>query len=351
MRPIPFAPPPPGVLLHAVPTPGFVATPPDIRHVELIPPPEHAAMQPAWNWGEYPPAQVGLYQLHDVIVAEEGLVFGRDMALVEASITQHQPDEIDAARAAIAAAGDLPELSGLHVLCIKRGAANYGHWLAEMLPMALLANDLLGDAVRFLVPPHGGALGDTIRDSLDLAGIPPERIVRIGLAPIRVQELVMVHGLSIHGLYLSPLVAELLDKMAAPIEPSHVGSSIWASRAGAPRCLWGERDLGSVLHFSGWTVFNPGALSFRNQIALFKGTAKVCGVMGAGLSNLLFATPGTRVEVLTPACMPDTFFYLISQLRRLRYRETRCRTASPVGHTPWDGALIQTLPELMATLG
>ena len=240
MRPIPFAPPPPGVLLHTVPTSGFVAIPPDIRHADLIPPPEREAMQPAWNWGEYPPAQAGLYLLANAIVAEEGLVFDQGLELVGASITQHQPEEIAAARAAIAAADDLPQLTGLHVLCIKRGASNYGHWLAEMLPMALLANRLLGDTARFLVPPHEGALGDSIRDSLGLAGISPDRIVRLGPAPIRVRDLVMVHGLSLHGLYLSPLVAELLEQMAAPIAPSHPGCSIWASRAGAPRCPVGR---------------------------------------------------------------------------------------------------------------
>jgi capsular polysaccharide biosynthesis protein len=351
MRPIPFAPPPPGVLLHALPAPGFVAAPPLIRHAELIPPPEREAMRPAWTWGEYPPAQAGLYLLNDVIVAEEGLVFGRDLALVDASITQHQPEEIDTARAAIAAAETLPELTELHVLCIKRGASNYGHWLAEMLPMALIANRLLGDTVRFLVPPYGGALGDTIQESLTLAGIPPERIVRVGPAPIRVRELVMVHGLSMHGLYLSPLVVTSLEQLAAPIAPSHPGCNIWVSRAGAPRSLWEERAFGTVLHFNGWQVVNPGALRFRDQIALFKGAAKICGVMGAGLSNLLFAAPGTRVELITPAGMPDTFFYLISQLRQLHYRETRCLTAPAVGPMPWDGAVIQTLAELMEIVG
>ena len=98
-------------------------------------------------------------------------------------------------------------------------------------------------------------------------------------------------------------------------------------------------------------MVNPGALPFREQIALFKGAAKICGVMGAGLSNLLFATPGTRVELITPAGMPDTFFYLISQLRRLRYRETRCLTTESVGPMPWDGGVVQTLPELMVTVG
>ena len=129
MRPVPFTPPPPGVLLHTVPIAGFTAIPPDIRHADLIPAPVREAMQPAWTWDEYPPAQAGLYLLTDVTVADEGLVFRAGLDLVEASITQHQPDEIAAARIAIAAGDDLPELTGVHVLCVKRGATNYGHWL------------------------------------------------------------------------------------------------------------------------------------------------------------------------------------------------------------------------------
>jgi capsular polysaccharide biosynthesis protein len=307
-------------------------------------------MSHAWHWGEYPPAEVQLRHLTGVTVADEGLVFLAGGDLVDASITQHTPAEIDAARAAIATAADAAPLTGLHVLCVKRGATNYGHWLAEMLPMALLAHHLLGPDVQFLVPRHGGALGDAIRDSLMLAGIAPERIVKLGVAPCRVQDLVMVHGLSLHGVYLSPLVAQLLEDLAVAVIPSHPGCRVWASRVGAPRSLWRERDLGTILHMTGWQVVNPGALPFRDQIALFKGAAVIGGVMGAGLANLLFATRGARAELLTPAAMPDTFFYLISQLRGLRYRETRCPAAASTGPMPWDGALIATLPAVLAML-
>jgi capsular polysaccharide biosynthesis protein len=352
MRPINFAPPPPGAVLHTVHAPGFSAPPPDIAHAELIPPPIRDAMSTAWHWGEYGPATVTLHHLENVTVADEGLVFRDGHDLVEASITQHTPDEIGFARAAIAAMDGTAPLTGLHVLCVKRGATNYGHWLAEMLPMALLAHRLLGPAVRFIVPRHGGALGDTIRDSLLLAGIGPDQIVKLGVTPCRVQDLVMVQGLSLHGLYLSPLVAELLQELAAPVAPYDPGCRIWASRVGAPRCLWRERDLGTILHMTGWQVVNPGALPFRAQIALFKGAALAAGVMGAGLANLLFAAPGARAEVLAPAPMPDTFFYLISRLRGLRYRETRCPISTPTGPTPvWDGGLVKTLPEVLAILG
>jgi capsular polysaccharide biosynthesis protein len=352
MPTVPFVRPPPGELLHSIQTREFMALPPEIRNAHLIPAEEFGVMQAAWTWGEYPAVQIQLHLLRDVTLAEEGLVFLPDLEIVPASITQHGAEEIDDARVAIVAMEPATPLDGPHVLCVKRGASNYGHWLAEMLPMALLANRVLGREVRFLVPPHDGALGRAIRDSLLLAGIEAERIVPWGYEPCHVRELIMVHGLSLHGVYLAPLVAELLSELADRVAPSHPGRDLFVSRAGHPRSLWQEREFGTILSTLGWQVANPGSLSFVDQVALFKGAGRVAGVMGAGLANLLFARPHTRVELFAPANMPDTFYYLISRLRGLRYRETRCwQTRHAFGTAPWDTGLIHTLPELLAALG
>jgi capsular polysaccharide biosynthesis protein len=351
MTPAPLPPAPPGVVLHRVAAAGFAAPPPDVRNAHLIPAPEHAAMQPAWTWGRYPPAEIQLVGLRDVTLAEEGLVFLPGLDLVHASVTQHAPSEIDDAMVAIVI-DDGPVLDGPHVLCVKRGAYNYGHWLAEMLPAALLANRLLGPEVRFLVPPAGGAMGETIRASLQMAGIGLDRIVPFGPAPCQVRELVMVHGLSNHGLYLSPVVAELLQALAEPVTPARPGARLWVSRAGSPRSLCHEAEFAAILQTLGWQVAETGGLAFRDQVALFKGAAMVAGVMGAGLANLLFAPAGARAEVFAPAGMPDTFFYLISCLRGLRYRETRCvQTTHSYGPMPWDGGLVEGLPQALAALG
>ena len=353
VRAVPFPPPPPGDVLCAVPAPGFATRPPRLRNAGLVPPAERAAMQPAWGWGDYPPTEVRLHRLRDVTLAAEGLVFLPGGELAPASLTQHDPAEVEAARAAIAAAGALPELAGPHVLCVKRGATNYGHWLAEMLPVALLAQRLLGPGLRFLVPPAGGALGAAIRDSLALAGIGAERLVPLHYdAPVRVGELVMAHGLSLHGTFLSPVVAEALQAMAAEVPASAPGCKLWVSRAGWPRSLWQEDKVAAVLADMGWRVVEPGSLPFAGQVALFKGAARVAGVMGAGLANLLFAPPDARVDVFAPANMPDTFFWLIAALRGLDYHEARCwQTSQPLGPAPWDTGLVLPLPDLLAALG
>jgi capsular polysaccharide biosynthesis protein len=310
-------------------------------------------MTSAWTWGDFPPAEIRLHRLHDVIVAAEGLVFLPGGELVPASITQHAPDEIAEARRSIeAAGGDLPVLTGPLVLCIKRGTGNYGHWLAEMLPAALLANRMLGPEVRFLVPEVPGALGAAIRDSLGLAGIGPDRVVSRGKAAYRVADLTMVHGLSLHGLYLSPHMVETLQDLAAPVIAAAPGCRLWVSRAGQNRCLWNEREVEAVLRTLGWRVVDPGQMPFPDQVALFKGAARVAGVMGAGLANLLFAPRGARVDVFAPAAMPDTFFWLIACLRGLDHRETRClQPAVSLGPAPWDGGVVLSLTEILAALG
>lgn len=353
MKAIPFAPDPPGPLLHTIPAAGFTTPPPRIRGDHLIPPAVRTAMSPAWHWGDFPPAEIRLHRLRDVVVAAEGLVFLPSGELVPASITQHTPDEIAEARRSIDAAGsDLPILTGPLVLCIKRGVGNYGHWLGEMLPAALLANRVMGGEVRFLAPDAPGALGVAIRDSLSMAGIGADRIVPRSRAPYRVTELTMVHGLSVHGIYLSPQMAETLQDLAAPVTAAAPGCRIWVSRAGQNRCLWNEGEVGEVLRALGWHVVDPGQMPFRDQVALFKGAARVAGVMGAGLANLAFAPRGARVDVFAPAIMPDTFFWLITCLRGLDHREIRClQTVNPQGPAPWDAGVVLSLVEVLTALG
>jgi capsular polysaccharide biosynthesis protein len=210
----------------------------------------------------------------------------------------------------------------------------------------------MGGEVRFLAPDAPGALGVAIRDSLSMAGIGADRVVPRSRAPYRVTELTMVHGLSVHGIYLSPQMAETLQDLAAPVTAAAPGCRIWVSRAGRNRCLWNEDEVGVVLRTLGWQVVDPGQMPFLEQVALFKGAARVAGVMGAGLANLLFVPRGTRVDVFAPAAMPDTFFWLIACLRDLDLRELRClQPANPFGPMPWDAGVVLSLTELLAALG
>lgn len=342
-----------GVALR-VPSPGFTTRPPAVRNRALVPAAALDAMAFAWNTRAYAARDVTLRRMRDAYVLGEGLVFNRDLAVASASVTQHSPAEVDAAavrlRAAVAAGG-IPTLPGTTLLCAKRGATNYGHWMYEMLPVAWLGRTKLrAGEWRALVPGVEGRLGAAIRDALDLLGIPPGQVAAAMPAPQRVEELLIVEGLTAHGRYISPLVADCLADLAGGIAPGEA-ERLWVSRAGESRSFWNEAELCAVFAGSGWTVCRPGELPLREQIRLFKGARHIAGVAGAGLANLAFAAPGARVTSFTPAAMPETFFWLLSELCGHDYREIRSPQAErKVGTAAWDGSLVLGLPDVLAYL-
>ena len=66
------------------------------------------------------------------------------------------------------------------------------------------------------------------------------------------------------------------------------------------RRLLNEEAVAKRLGELGFTCVDPGALSFKEQVALFQSASVVVGVHGAALANLLFAPPEGALVELTP---------------------------------------------------
>ena len=337
---------------YAVASPAFTTRPPCVRNAGLIPVDILRAMHPAWGTRAHGPGTVTMHDMRGVYVVGEGLVFDRNLQLAPPSVTQHSPAEIEAARmrlGAALAAGSIPCHAGRTVLCIKRGASNYGHWLAEMLPVAALCLPAIQGGAAWVLFPDG-PLGRVPADSLDLLGVPRAQMRAHDGAPVWFERLIVAEGLTRHGHHLSPLVMDALDRVAAGV-PAGPAARVWVSRAGLARTLWREGDLCAMLSGMGWTVVQPGGMPLRDQIALFKGARHVAGVNGAGLTNLAFAPPPARVTSFMPAGMPDTFQWLLSELRGHDYTEVRCiQGGTPTGPAPWDAALVEPLPSILSHL-
>ncbi len=324
-------------------SPAFLIAPPDIRHRDRIPPPIHQMMQGAWNRVWYEQRPVTIRALYGVFVAEEGLILSAEGNIELSSIGQHQREAVDSAvmsvQRAIEAAS-FTRLEGSVVLCRRPGTGNYGHWLVEMLPQAYFAAKHLPYAARYMVQAVGGNLKSVMRQTLGRIGVSDDMVVVAGREPVFVERLIVVDGLTDHGVYMSPLVFECLDRIAQSIAPGDC-EKLYAGRGRVPtRALLNEAEFVDSASAGGFISITPGDMPFDKQVAAFKAARKVVGVIGANLANLVFTRPGAEVYILSPADMPDTFFWFICGLRKLRLLDIRCRQPPALRSLAWQSPLM-----------
>ncbi len=317
-----------GTVLISGRSPGFETAAPELQGGELIPGPVRQACS-AWEQRRFAPRDIVVRVVHDAFVAAEGLVFDHGGRLLSRSIRQHEPGMIDVAARAVrdALAGgpvrrhDLPLVLGK-----KRGASNYGHWMIEMLPALHLALAHLDDErIGVLVHDVDDALlGQMMQQTLRRLGIGDRRVRVSGVEPVRVRELIMVEGLTDHGIYMSPLVRDCHERLAHGVAGRGIERVFLLRGAGTNRRFRDETHMVRLAAERGFTVVSPAGLGLDGQIALMRDARLVAGVMGAAMTNLIYAREGARATLFAPAAMPDTFFWFIANLCGLHYREVRC---------------------------
>ena len=94
------------------------------------------------------------------------------------------------------------------------------------------------------------------------------------------------------------------------------------------------------------TVYLEG-MSMMNQILLFQSAEVIIAPHGAGLANLLFCEPGTKVIELMPACEMRPFFWLISEKLDLVYGLQFCAT---VGRQEFQAGITVDIVKLQALI-
>lgn len=338
--------PPDASILMQVTSPAFRPAPPEIVNPELVPDDVVAA-----SWAEretrFASRPVTVWLLRDVFVVCEGLVFDADGRLYRPSVTQHSEAEVVWATAQVRLALE-GRPATLHddvlILGKKRGAGNYGHWLMEMLPaLHLIVDRLRDERIGVLVHDVGDPqLGEVMQRSLRRIGIADDRVRVAGNVPVRVRRLILVEGLTRHGVYMSPLVRDCHERLMHGITGSG-RERVFVARGDRMR-----RDFANPLQAEalarefGFHVLQTAGLSLLQQVAALRDARVVAGAMGAAMTNLAFAHSPAQVVLFAGAEMPDTFFWFVSNHFKHHYREVRCRQTEPdaTSGASYDRALL-----------
>lgn len=223
---------------------------------------------------------------------------------------------------------------GKHYVLLKQTwDRNYGHWLIDALPkLALLEGEIpLEDCVFVVNQQPDTAMRAVVLDSLEAAGVQPWQVRFTPLGKLRFDRLVVLGTTTRHPLVKSPLSVGFLERLGGQVERG--GSPrIYVSRNQySRRRLVNEDAVLEVLRRYGYDVVHPESLSFRDQVATFRGATHVVGNMGAALANLAFSPAGVSVLALATETMEHDFFYDIVCHKRGRYRGLQGRSVDASG--------------------
>jgi len=247
---------------------------------------------------------------------------------------------------------------------INRYCNNYYHIIAQVVPAIAGYRTEAGfaDGILLLAEP-----GSILRRAIELAGVDAPEIMAIEpMVPVDAADLT-VSSLLVGSDDLSLFARSVYDGMMEAAGRSEVGRSgpadsprmIYVWRADAThRPMRNEDELVERLISHGVTPVLLSTLSLDEQIRLFRNARLVIGPHGAGLTNVVFGTPGAVLYELLPQHYRNPCMCRLAQLRGVHYWADAYPSDIAPGlwhhHVPWSVDLAgveRRLAEIMAEHG
>lgn len=206
------------------------------------------------------------------------------------------------------------------------GANNYAHWLLDWVPrLKFLVEDkgLSRHSLLFGMPPNAAQ-----RETFEALKIDPSRIIAVRKATLNASiafSTPEVVGCTTSGRSLrrpaqacAPWALEFVRSLFLNSKALRAGRRIWVDRKGTRRLLLSDetRELLDRLGFE--QIFLEG-MPVRDQAQLFNDCAVIVSAHGAGLSNLVFCEPGTKVLEIFPENYSTSNFFALSSAMELDY--------------------------------
>ncbi|PNY79425.1 glycosyltransferase family 61 protein [Deinococcus koreensis] len=302
-------------------------------HLAAVGPGEEASLEHYGFPADYPPAfrrdkafdPLPMLTLHDVCVSpSSGLVWLPGGELLQESVGSlnsllMHPVWQEELLGPVTVLGAGPPV-------IVHPTAAYYHWLLEILPNTLhLLRAWPGARVltqsrppRFVTDGLAHVLGQATDQVVRAEG--PVRVSQLQLRP---REEFSGFVRTADRQILRAAFQDVLDS-AAP----DASGALYISRAHTPRrAVCNEPALEQALAARGVTVIYAEQLGLTEQVRLFAGATAVVALHGAGLANLVWCRPGTRVLEVFPEGVFNDCYARLAFSQQLDY--TYLRLESP----------------------
>ena len=120
------------------------------------------------------------------------------------------------------------------------------------------------------------------------------------------------------------IVLWLREKFLKEAEYKNLGKKIYIDRSDSlfNHCkIINSSDVWKFLEKKGFTKIKLTEINFKNQVGLFNSANVIIGPHGAGLSNIIFSNPETKIIEIKPENNNNEFFSTISEINNLNYKK------------------------------
>lgn len=183
---------------------------------------------------------------------------------------------------------------------------NYYHWITQALPRLKQAMEVV-DKFILLLPAHHRTEFHT--RSLKLLGVEEVLYFETDHTYYEVHNLLYpAHDIQV-GDYQDNEIRALANALTGKIDWIKGERKIFIQRNGPTRRIENEVKVLKLFTEYGFDVMDFSSLCFEEQIKTALGASVLAGVHGAGLTNMIFMMPGSRVLELTTRLKGDQYYY------------------------------------------
>ena len=189
----------------------------------------------------------------------------------------------------------------------------YYHWIFDILPRVKLALEHEKDVDHIYLQHKLPFQTETLK----IFGIDPSRIVNTEEEPWISADRMIVPCHQIMTGHRHPVWVTdwLREQFMPPQDETGNRRRIYISRSIARnRRVTNEDEIFRLLEPHGFEFVHAEKCTFADQIAMFANAEAIIAPHGAGLSNLVFCAPGTRVIELFPSMTMDCYYRLCDDL-------------------------------------
>jgi hypothetical protein len=201
------------------------------------------------------------------------------------------------------------------------GPCNYTHWLLDALPRLALLDDLPPET-SIIVP---GSLSGWQKESLELMGV-FDRCRPTSEEHLLIDRYYFSSPTAMLDCYNPYGVKFLRDIFLSKDMFCEGPRRFVLKRAGKWRPAANEAEMYRLFEKYGWAVIDTERLTFAQEVALFNHADAVAGLLGSGLTNVVFCRPGCSVIHIVPDFCLDGWLDWIVQVVGCNYEFVVCES-------------------------